>query len=94
MHRKTFLRATLAAAALAAAPRAFAQAWPNKLVRVVIPFPPGGTLDALGRALAQKLSEQLGQPIVVENKPGGNLGECFAFGRIAGRNAAAEAPLH
>jgi tripartite-type tricarboxylate transporter receptor subunit TctC len=41
-------------------------------VRVVIPFPPGGTLDTLGRAVAQKLGEQLGQAFVVENKPGGN----------------------
>jgi tripartite-type tricarboxylate transporter receptor subunit TctC len=41
-------------------------------VRVVIPFPPGGTLDAVGRMLAQKLSEQTGQAFVIENKPGGN----------------------
>jgi tripartite-type tricarboxylate transporter receptor subunit TctC len=49
-----------------------AQAYPNKPVRVIIPFPPGGTLDTVGRLLAQKLSEQLGQQFVVENKPGGN----------------------
>jgi tripartite-type tricarboxylate transporter receptor subunit TctC len=51
---------------------ASAQAWPARPVKVIIPFPPGGTLDTLGRSLAQKLSEQLGQPFVVENKPGGN----------------------
>ncbi len=52
---------------------AFAQvAWPNRPVKVIIPFPPGGTLDAVGRQLAQKLSEQLGQQFVVDNKPGGN----------------------
>ncbi|MET0542972.1 MAG: tripartite tricarboxylate transporter substrate-binding protein, partial [Variovorax sp.] len=51
---------------------ASAQAWPSKPVRVVIPFPPGGTLDTVGRALAQKLGDQLGQPFVIENKPGGN----------------------
>jgi tripartite-type tricarboxylate transporter receptor subunit TctC len=49
-----------------------AQAWPEKTVRVVIPFPPGGTLDKVGRMLAQRLGEQLGQTFVVENKPGGN----------------------
>jgi len=51
---------------------AFAQSYPNRPVRVIIPFPPGGTLDAVGRMLAQKLSEQMGQPFVIENKPGGN----------------------
>lgn len=51
---------------------AAAQTYPTRLVRVIIPFPPGGTLDTLGRALVQKLAEQTGQPFVVENKPGGN----------------------
>lgn len=60
--------ATLGLAALGAA----AQSYPSRPVRVIIPFPPGGTLDTLGRALAQKLAEQTGQPFVVENKPGGN----------------------
>src|SRR6188768_3011595 len=65
---------TLMAAVLAAtvhAPAA-AQAWPDKTVRVLIPFPPGGTLDKVGRMLAQRLGEQFGQTFVVENKPGGN----------------------
>lgn len=48
------------------------QSYPVRPVRVIIPFPPGGTLDTLGRALSQKLAEQLGQPLVVENRPGGN----------------------
>jgi len=63
----------LAAAALAlSAIAASAQTWPARPVRVVIPFPPGGTLDTLGRAVAQKLADQTGQPFVVDNKPGGN----------------------
>lgn len=66
--RRTFVAATLALAALGAA----AQAYPSRPVRVIIPFPPGGTLDTLGRALAQKLADQTGQAFVVENKPGGN----------------------
>jgi tripartite-type tricarboxylate transporter receptor subunit TctC len=72
MQRSTFVRVALAATALAAAGLVQAQAYPNKPVKVIIPFPPGGTLDTVGRTLAQKLGEQLGQPFVVENKPGGN----------------------
>ncbi len=74
MQRKHFLRAALGAAALAVAAGAVAQpqTYPNKPVRMVIPFPPGGTLDAVGRMLAQKLGEQMGQSFVVDNKPGGS----------------------
>lgn len=71
---KLALTASALATALFVQAPAFAQsqAWPNKTVKFVIPFPPGGTLDTVGRQLAQKLSEQLGQAFVVENKPGGN----------------------
>ncbi|CAN7677168.1 Bug family tripartite tricarboxylate transporter substrate binding protein [Variovorax paradoxus] len=74
MQRTHFLRAALAAFALAAASPGFAQTqpWPARPVRMVIPFPPGGTLDTVGRLLAQKLGDQLGQPFIVENRPGGN----------------------
>ena len=72
--RRSFTRC--AAAALAAALMApllvQAQSYPVKSVRVIIPFPPGGTLDTVGRLLAQRLGEQLGQSFVVENRPGGN----------------------
>lgn len=51
---------------------ALASDYPNKPVRVIIPFPPGGTLDTVGRLLAQKLSEQTGQNFIVDNRPGGN----------------------
>lgn len=51
---------------------ALAQSYPSKAVKVIIPFPPGGTLDAVGRQLAQRLSTQLGQQFIVENKAGGN----------------------
>src|ERR1035437_2242893 len=46
--------------------------WPSRPVRVLIPFTPGGTADTLGRIAGQKLSESLGQPFVMENKPGGS----------------------
>ena len=71
MQRKTFLRTTIAAAMLALTGSVMAQAYPAKPVTVIIPFPPGGTLDIVGRMLAQKLSEQMGQTFVIENKPGG-----------------------
>ena len=62
------------AAALPAA--ALAQAYPSKPIRMILPFPPGGPTDITGRAIAQKLSEQLGHAVVPENRPGaaGNLG--------------------
>jgi tripartite-type tricarboxylate transporter receptor subunit TctC len=71
------LCATLAIAAALAAPHpALAQAFPSKPVKLVIPFPPGGSLDNIGRLLAQKLSESWGQQVVIENRPGagGNIG--------------------
>ena len=96
MQRKQFIRAltgtlsgTLTGAlagmlGLAPATSALAQAYPSRPVRVIIPFPPGGTLDTVGRQLAQKLGEQMGQSFVIENKPGGN-------GTI-GADAVAKAP--
>src|SRR5688572_20546799 len=55
---------------------AAAQNFPVKTVRLILPFPPGGPSDILGRALTQKLSEQMGQQVIADNRPGagGNLG--------------------
>jgi len=62
--------AVVAAACVLTAGAAVAQPYPTKPVRMVIAFPPGGTSDFVGRIVAAKLSEFLGQPVVVENKPG------------------------
>lgn len=66
------LLATLAIAVSlsAASAYAFAQTYPGKPIRLVIPFPPAGATDVIGRALGQKLSESLGQAVVIENRPG------------------------
>jgi tripartite-type tricarboxylate transporter receptor subunit TctC len=61
-----------AAAALACAGSVFAQAFPSKPIRIVIPFVAGGSSDIVGRAIGSKFQEFLGQPAVVENRPGAN----------------------
>jgi tripartite-type tricarboxylate transporter receptor subunit TctC len=53
-----------------------AETYPNRAVRIVVPFPPGGTADAVPRILAEKLSARWNQPVIIENRPGagGNIG--------------------
>ena len=75
--------ALLAAAALAATPAA-SQEFPNRPVRIISPFAPGGGTDTLGRALAPALGKQLGQNVIVENRPGGST--------VIGTEAAFRAP--
>ena len=63
------LRAGIASLALAIS-TAFAQAYPSRPISLVVPFPPGGTTDVLARTLGQELGKNLGQPVVIESKPG------------------------
>ena len=72
-------RTVLALAALAFAGAAMAQSWPQKPIKVIVPYPPGGTSDILARALGAGMQAALGQPWIVENKPGatGNVGADF-----------------
>jgi len=78
MIAKTIHRA-LAAVLLALPLAALAQAWPQKPVRIIVPYPAGGTSDILARTVSVKLGEIWGQSVVVENKPGanGNVGADF-----------------
>jgi len=64
--------------------KAEAQSWPNKPLRYIVPFPPGAFNDTLARTLAAELPKTLGQPVVVENRPGGNT--------IIGTEIAAKSP--
>jgi tripartite-type tricarboxylate transporter receptor subunit TctC len=80
-RRRTLL---LGAAALALAGRGvYAQAWPSRPIRIIVPFPPGGLTDLYGRAIADHLQTSLGQPVVVENRTGA--------GGLIGNDAVAKA---
>ena len=77
---KTLLSGAVLVLAAFAAGTSFSQTYPAKPVRIVAPFAPGGGTDFIARLVAQKLTERLGQQVIVENKPGagGNLGAEFA----------------
>ena len=86
MKRRHFIRTAVAAALVVAGPGVLAEGYPSKTVTIVIPFPPGGTLDVVGRMLAQKLGEQMGQTFIVDNRPGG----AGTIGAIAVQKAPAD----
>src|SRR5215468_2401000 len=76
LPRRNFLRLAMGAAALPATSRAWAQAYPARPVRMIVPFAPAGTTDISARLIGQWLSERLGQQLVIENRAGanGNIG--------------------
>jgi tripartite-type tricarboxylate transporter receptor subunit TctC len=83
MRKASLLVAALCALVLPAT--AFAQTWPERSVRLIVPYPPGGNVDGAARIIANKLQEKLGQPVVIENKAG-------AGGLIGGEMAARATP--
>ena len=76
--RRASLKALVAAAVGGIAPKTLVAqgSWPNRPLKMIVPFPSGGTADVLARLMAQRLADALGQPIVIDNKPGaaGNIG--------------------
>ncbi len=77
--------AALAALMVAVATGAAAETYPNRIVKLIVPMPPGGPVDLMGRLIAQYLSGALGQQVIVDNRPG-------ASGTLAGRTAATAEP--
>jgi tripartite-type tricarboxylate transporter receptor subunit TctC len=80
----TWLKRVVVAVLLAVPLVALAQQWPSRPIRYIVPFPPGAFNDTLGRIIAAELPKTLGQPVVVDNRPGGNS--------IIGTEAAAKSP--
>lgn len=76
MKAKALLMPALCATFALAASGAAAQAFPTKPIRIIVPFPAGGTTDIVARVVAQRVSETIGQPVLVENRggAGGQLG--------------------
>ncbi len=94
MRRRDVLAA---GASMLAAPAAWAQSWPARPIRMIVPYPPGGATDAMARLSAQKLQEKLGQTVVVENRGGGNgsVGSQAVLGAAAdGYTIMASASVH
>src|SRR5947207_6999932 len=79
------MRKLLAALALALPLGAYAQAFPNRPITLVVPFPPGGSTDTAARIIAERMRAPLGQTVVIENA--GGAGGSIALGRIARANA-------
>ena len=70
LSRRALLQASALAATCLASTLALAQQWPAKPISLIVPFPPGGSSDVLARAMTDKLSQALGQTVIVESKPG------------------------
>jgi tripartite-type tricarboxylate transporter receptor subunit TctC len=77
---------TLGPARAQATPEADAKGYPNRAIRIIVPFPPGGPADTITRLVGQRMGDDWGQPVVIENRAGGNT----AIGAQAAARAAAD----
>ena len=84
LSRRTFSLSAAALAASVAAPSLAQSTWPNKPIRIIVPYPPGGFTDPMARLLQVGLQQRLGQPVIIDNKPGANS--------LIGVDALAKAP--
>lgn len=82
--RRSLLVVIAAVASILVTPLAWSQTWPTKTIKIIVPFPPGGATDTIGRVLAENLTTRLGQPVIVENKAGAAT--------VIGVDAVAKAP--
>jgi tripartite-type tricarboxylate transporter receptor subunit TctC len=80
MDRRQVIVASFASTAALAVPKVFASSYPDRAIRLIVPFAPGGGNDAVARIVMRRVGEQLGQPIVIENKPG--AGSIVAFSEV------------
>jgi tripartite-type tricarboxylate transporter receptor subunit TctC len=80
MQRRHWLAAAVVSITPFLAPLAYAQDWPARPIKLVVPFPPGGLIDNMARLVAPRLAQELGQSVVIDNKPGagGNVGAAEA----------------
>src|SRR3972149_6998065 len=72
MHARSKLLIGIVTAVLTMSAAVAAQTWPTKPLRLLVPFPPGGVTDAFARIVSTKLGAALGQPVVIDNRPGGS----------------------
>ena len=86
VRRREFLALALLGSAIGLPLRALAQAYPSRPIKLVVPFPPGGPTDVMARLVADRLSSALGQPAVIENRPGG------AGGTVGAKSVASSDP--
>lgn len=83
-NRRLAIGAPVALAAAFASAAVFSQTWPTKPIKLIVPFPPGGATDVVARTLGERLQSRLGQPVVIDNRPGAST--------MIGATAVAKAP--
>lgn len=79
IHRRLAMACTASLLALAAVPALAQDSYPSRPITLVVPFPPGGSADTIGRIIGKQLSDRLGQPVVIDNRPGASTAVAAAY---------------